>query len=107
MDTIATSFIDNPQPLDKFKDSIAYKAKVKLLNGEELTRYEKDYITTSSFFHHGFYRLMGWSFNFKMHMKRYIVNVYGQWNEMYAFDKASVRYACGSGVSEIHEIPTK
>lgn len=107
MDTIATPFIDNPQPLEKYKLSVAYVAKVKLLNGEDLTRYEKDYITTSSCFHHGFYRLMGWSFNFKMHMKRYVVKIYGQWEEIYAFDKLSVRSALGSGVTEIHEIPAK
>lgn len=107
MDTIATAFIENPQPLETFKLSIPYKVKVKLINGEKLNRYEKDYITTSSTFHRGIIRLMGWEFNFRKYMKRYIVKVYGQWNEIYAFDKTSVRYATGCGITEIYEIPVK
>lgn len=107
MDTIATAFIDNPQPLETYKQSIAYVTMSKLHKGEKLTRYEKDYITTSSVFHMGSIRLMGWRFDFRKYMKRYLVKIYGQWNEMYAFDKTSVRYALGAGVTEIHEIPAK
>lgn len=112
MITIAFAFTNTNTSLDSLKESKVYKIKNKLINKEKITREEKDYITReikSSRYGRNYIGvpLMGWMFSFRQFMKRYVVKQYDSWYEVYGFDKTSVRFAQGNGITEIYEIPTK
>lgn len=112
MITIAFAFNNTKTSLDSLKESKVYKIKNKLINGEKITREEKDYITReikSSTYGRNYIGvpLMGWMFTFRQFMKRYVVKQYDSWYEVYGFDKTSVKFAQGKGITEIYEIPNK
>lgn len=112
MKNIAFAFTNTETSLDSLKESKVYKIKNKLINGEKITREEKDYITReikSSLYGRNYIgvSLMGWMFTFRHFMKRYIVKQYNSWYEVYGFDKTSVKFAQGKGITEIYEIPNK
>ena len=79
--------------LENYRDSQAYKLMEKLNNGIDLTRDEKTGgIFNGSFHDSGVYKLMGYMFDFRPYMKKYLVKVkYYGWVEMYSFDRTSIR----------------
>lgn len=110
MNRIAVPFIQNPQPLENYKTAKPYVIKTKLLNGEKLTRDEKNYLTDKVIDGkmRGFSAsilLMGWAFDFKPYMKRYLFKHYGHWYERYAIDKTALRQSVCGKIDEIYEIP--
>jgi hypothetical protein len=83
----------------------------RLANGEELTREEKNTV-----FHElqsnggkGYYRLAGWSFNFRQFMSLYLVkHTYdNHWVEIWAFDKTCIRssFYTKSDIAKIIKFP--
>ena len=85
------------EDLENYSNSKAYKIMDKLNNGIDLSRDEKtggifDELYYYDTYHTGIYKLMGYMFDFRPYMKKYLVNVkYSGWVEMYNFDKTSVR----------------
>lgn len=103
--TIAFKFVNwDVQPLSSFKDTLVYKVKEKLINGERLTREEKDNIVSSMLFNNGCIKLGGWCFSFTPYMKTYLVKQYDRWVEYKAFDKTSLRKILYGTIQKIVEI---
>lgn len=91
---IAYKFVSwDVKPLEEYEFTLPYRAKVKLLNGEKLTRTEKDMLVSSSFYNFGIIKIHGWAFDFRPYLKKYLVKQNGTWQEYRAFDKTSLR--CG------------
>jgi hypothetical protein len=59
--------------------------------------------------YNGIYKLAGWQFDFRSFMKRYVMKQYGNWSEIYAFNKSNIRnnVYTKDGIVEIHEIPKR
>ena len=68
---------------------------------------EKQQIFDNTRGYKGSYRQGGWQWDFRPFMKRFIVNTYGDWEAVYAFNKTNIRKNgyTQTGVQEIHEIP--
>jgi len=73
----------------------------------KLTPAEKQQIFDYTYHYKGVHKLLGWEFNFRPFMKRFIVNSYGNWHQEYAFTKINIHknIFTRTGVIEIHEIP--
>lgn len=52
----------------------------------------------------GIYRLMGWAYNFRPYLKKYVVKQYDQWHEYYAPNKTSLRATLYGRIDKIQEI---
>lgn len=52
----------------------------------------------------GMYKLMGWAYDFRPYLKRYVVKQYDQWNEYYAPNKTSLRATIFGRIDKILEI---
>ena len=52
----------------------------------------------------GLYKLMGWAYNFKPYLKKYLVKQYGQWQEYYAPNKTTLRRTIYGRIDKIQEI---
>ena len=52
----------------------------------------------------GVYRLMGWAYDFKPYLRKYLVKQYGQWQEYYAPNKTSLRNTIYGRIDKIQEI---
>ena len=102
---IAFKFVKHDvKPLETYKDTFAYKARVKLLNGKKLTRKEKNDIVSSFAFENGVIKIGGWAFSFRNEMKTYLVKQYDRWQEYMAFDKTSLRTILSGTIQRIVEI---
>lgn len=92
------------------KGTIAYKLMEKLNNGGKLTKEEKDWIcqgtmTATSVKHQ--VCVNGWAYDFRPFMKRYLINLYGHWEEKYAFSKKELQKVMGYYKGEIVEAPNR
>lgn len=109
MDNIAYKFVRWEVPaLEQLKDSKVYQLKQKCLNGEKLTRQEKDWLTEkmNDIYGRGLIPLQGYMFSFRQFTKRFLLHVGDSWYERRGFDKTSVRKTFCVRVSEIVEIPS-
>jgi hypothetical protein len=52
----------------------------------------------------GVFRLMGWAYDFRPYLKRYVVKQYDQWQEYYAPNKTSLRAILYGRIDKIQEI---
>ena len=92
------------KPLEELQSTLPYRAKVKLLNGEKLTRAEKDMLVSSVFYSFGIIKMGGWAFDFRPYLKTYLVKQYDRWEEYKAFDKTSLRTILYGTIQRIVEI---
>lgn len=53
----------------------------------------------------GVYRLMGWKFDFRLFLKRFLVKQHESWSEYYAPNKTSLRKSIYGRIDEIVAIP--
>lgn len=104
---IAYKFVKHDiHPLESFINSFEYRMKAKLLNGEELTREEKNQLASrlSTSMPKTMLKLGGWAFSFKEFINEYWVEfTYGDIHRYYASDKTSLR-ACLRSISRIVEV---
>lgn len=69
------------------------------------TKYENRYdFGTSELLRTGRFKLMGWSYDFRGYLKRYLVKQYGQWTEYYAPNRTLLRKAVYGRIDEITEL---
>lgn len=87
--------------LDTLSNTNVYKCMEKLNGGEQLSREEKDSLRLDK----GCISLMGYVFNFYEFCKLYLVKdkEYG-WQEVYGFDKTSIRATYAGRQSDILRI---
>ena len=110
MNTIATKFVTWDVPaLEKLSESKVYQIKQKVMNGEQLDREEKNWLTknvnTNGFSKWGV-PLMGWLFDFSDVLTRYLVRQYGDWHEYHGCDKTAIRSFLYGRIQEIIELPS-
>ncbi len=60
-------------------------------NADNITRY-------------GVYKLMGWKYDMRPFLKKYVYKQYGDWREMYALNKTNLRFLVGGRIEKIIEI---
>jgi hypothetical protein len=53
---------------------------------------------------HGYYKLMGYLYDFKPYLKRFIYKQYGSWQEAYAPNKTTLRKVIYGRIDEIIEL---
>ena len=108
MTTIATKFVSwDIQPLENLKDAKAYKLKLKVINGEKLSRDEKNWITNevnnNTYFRNSI-PVLGWRFDFSDVLKTFVVRQYDRWSEYQAIDKTALRSMLYGRVDKIVEV---
>jgi len=94
--TVATKFVNHEVGnLESLEGTPVYTLKLKVLNGDKLTRDEKNKIARDVNCNGHFRQsipLMGWRFDFSDILKKYVVKQYGNHlQEYYAPDKTSLR----------------
>lgn len=52
----------------------------------------------------GFYKIMGWRFDFRPFLKKFLYKQYGQWTEIYAPNKTAVRTVTYGRIDKIVEL---
>lgn len=52
----------------------------------------------------GRYREMGWEFNFRPYMKKFLVKQYGQWTEVWAPNKTAIRNSTYGKIEAIQQL---
>ena len=90
---IAVKFVTwEVDPLDTLKDSRVYGLRLRLNNGDKMSREDKNWLAKNlhrnSYFNDAV-PLMGYRFDFSDVIHTYLVKQYGQWCEYYAPDKMS------------------
>ena len=108
MTAIATKFVTwESQPLENLQETTEYKLRVKVINGEKLNRYEKDWITENvnrnTYFRNAV-PLAGWRFDFSAILKTFVVKQYDRWTEYQATDKTALRNMLYGRVDKIVEV---
>lgn len=53
---------------------------------------------------YGYYRLMGYQYNFRPHLKKFLYKQYGDWQEAYAPNKTALRKAVYGRIDKIVEL---
>lgn len=66
--------------------------------------YSFGYTNNINLIKYGKYKTMGYEFNFKSYLKKYLYKQYGQWNECYAPNKTKLRKVIYGKVDKIIEI---
>jgi hypothetical protein len=68
-------------------------------------KYENRYdFGTMELLRTGYFLLQGWKYDFRKHLKRYLVKQYGQWTEYYAPNRTLLRKAVYGRIEEIVEL---
>lgn len=49
----------------------------------------------------GVYREMGYAYDFKEYLHKYVYNQYGSWHQCYALNKTNVRHLIGGKINQI------
>ncbi|WP_075559445.1 molybdenum ABC transporter ATP-binding protein [Parabacteroides timonensis] len=106
--TVATKFVAWEVPnLENLQDSKVYGLRIKLNNGEKLSREEKDWLTrevNSNTYFKSAVPLQGWRFDFSDILRTFIVNQYGRWTEYKATDKTGLRRFLYGRINSIVEL---
>ena len=105
---IAIKFVSwDVNPLDTLKNSPEYMLREKLNGNGKMDRAEKNWLA-ENVQNNTYFRtaipLMGYRFDFRDVLHKYLVNQYGQWNEYYAPDKTSLRNTLYGRINQIVEI---
>lgn len=88
----------------------ACNSKPDILNGKSINdflkeKFDKGCISgQENLKKYGVYRILGWEFNFRPYLKRFIVKQYDQWSECYAPNKTALRKCTNGKIQEIYEI---
>lgn len=97
-------FNPSANALESLQNSRPYILREKINNGEKLTADDRMYIAKScmecTYFNNSI-ALLGWRFDFSDVLQRFLVNQYGHWFDVYAFNKTQVRKLV---YGKIHEI---
>jgi hypothetical protein len=66
--------------------------------------YVRFYTNNDNLIRFGHYKLMGYKYDFKPFLRKYLYKQYGQWNECYAPNKTTLRQVIGGVINQIIEI---
>ena len=92
--------------LESLESSRPYILREKINRGEKLSADEKWYIAKNcmdnTFFDTAI-PLMGWCFDFSDVLSRFLINSYGSWSRVFAFNKTQVKKLVYGRINEIVE----
>ena len=66
--------------------------------------YVRFYTNNDNLIRYGFYKLMGYKYDFKPFLKLYLYKQYGSWSEAYAPNKTMLRSVIGGRIEQIKEL---
>lgn len=66
--------------------------------------YQRFFTNNDNLIRYGYYKLMGYQYDFKPYLKKYLYKQYGDWREVYAPNKTLLRQAIGGRIDKIIEI---
>jgi hypothetical protein len=66
--------------------------------------YVRFYTNNDNLIRFGYYKVMGYKYDFKPFLKKYLYKQYGQWNEAFAPNKTLLRSVIGGRIDKIIEI---
>lgn len=66
--------------------------------------YVRFYTNNDNLIRYGCYKLMGYKYDFKKYLKKYLFKQYGNWREVYAPNKTLLRQVIGGRIDKIIEI---
>lgn len=69
--------------------------------------YIKGFTNNDNLLSYGVYKLMGYRYDFKPLLKKYVYKQYDDWTEVYAPNKTKLRQVVGGKIDMILEIPQK
>lgn len=59
---------------------------------------------TDTIMHSGYYKYLGWAYNFKPFLKHYVYKQHGSWSESYALNKTNLRKLVSDKIDRIVDI---
>lgn len=66
--------------------------------------YQRFYTNNDNLIRHGYYKLMGYRYDFRPFLKKYLYKQYGQWTEAFAPNKTTLRQVIYGKIDKIIEI---
>lgn len=66
--------------------------------------YVRFYTNNNNLLRFGYYKLMGYLYDFKPYLKKYLYKQYGSWHEVYAPNKTLLRQATYGKIDKIIEL---
>lgn len=66
--------------------------------------YQRFFTNNDNLIRYGYYKLMGYQYDFKPYLKKYLYKQYGDWIEVYAPNKTLLRQVIGGRIDKIIEI---
>ena len=66
--------------------------------------YTRNYTNNSNLINYGYYKLMGYKYDFRPYLKKYLYKQYGNWREAYAPNKTKLRSAIFGKIDKIIEM---
>jgi hypothetical protein len=67
------------------------------------TAYVRFYTNNDNLIHYGYYKLMGYKYDFTPYLKKYLYKQYNNWYECYAPNKTLLRQVIGGRIDKIIE----
>jgi len=88
-----------------FVNHVDQNLKPTLEANEFLKRaYVRYYTNNDNIVNYGFYKLMGYQYDLKPYLKKYLYKMYGNWQEAYAPNKTLLRAVIYGTITNIIEI---
>lgn len=89
-----------------FVNHVDTKATPKINDPKEFLKraYVRFYTNNDNLVRFGYYRLMGYQYDFKPYLKKYLYKQYGDWREAYAPNKTLLRQVIGGRIEQIIEL---
>lgn len=87
-----------------FVDHVDQQARPTLTKDFLKRAYVRFYSNNNNLIRYGVYRLMGYEYNFKPYLKKYLYKQYGNWHEAYAPNKTTLRAVIGGRIDKIMEL---
>jgi len=72
---------------------VCQKSRPEILDVNDFLNkaYQRYYTGNDNLINYGYYKLMGYKFDFKKYLTKYLYKQYGQWHEAYAPNKTILR----------------
>lgn len=89
-----------------FVNHVDTKVNPKINDPKEFLKraYVRFYTNNDNLVRFGYYRLMGYQYDFKPYLKKYLYKQYGDWREAYAPNKTLLRQVIGGRIEQIIEL---
>ena len=89
-----------------FVNHVDQTAKPTINDPKEFLKraYVRFYTNNDNLIRFGHYKLMGYKYDFKPYLKKYLYKQYGEWSEAYAPNKTLLRQVIGGRIEQIIDL---